>query len=186
MFYISTCPLVQNLHLCSKHRFLAANPPVVLSDSMLSLPSYLSGSQQISSAQTGVNETGNSSLPTRSTSTSTNCACPTTASPRARPTHPQLALLKVRWSGQCKGDVELFSHQHPSSTPVCYKSNVSGLLETLCQQKRGCKGPPHWLPGEEKEHSYYIQETGIEQQQDLCPSLRVHCSGRSTSTNTST
>lgn len=164
--------------------FLTTNPKVVLTYSMLFLPSYLPGSELISNISTGatVNQEEISSLPTQATSTHSNCACPVLASsPTASPTHLLLGLLNVTWTGQCKGDVELFRYQHSASSPVCYDSNVRRVLETVCKEKRGCKGLPRWKQGRTTEMGYFIQETGIKQ--ISCDSLCVQCSGRSTSTD---
>lgn len=165
--------------------FLAANPKVVLTSSMLFLPSCLPGSEQSSITTTGatVNKTVTASLPTQATSTLSNCACPVlTSSPTASPTRLKLGLLKVMWTSECQGHVEVFPYQHLPPLLVCDGSNVSRVLKTVCQERRGCRGAPHWKKGKTVEMGYLIQETGIEQVVN-CDSLRVQCFGRSTSTN---
>lgn len=159
--------------------FFAANPNVVLTSSMLFLSSCLPGSEQNFTAPTGATM---SSLPTQATSTSSNCACPVlTSSPTASPTHLKLGLLKVMWTTECHGHVEVFPYQHLLSVLVCHGSNVSRVFKTVCQERRGCKGAPRWQKGETAEMGYLIQETGITE--NNCYRLQVQCTGRSTSTN---
>lgn len=148
---------------------------------MLFLPSCLPGSEQSSIAGATVNETVTSSLPTQATSTPSNCACPVlTSSPTASPL--KLGLLKVMWTSECQGYVEIFHYQHLLSMLVCYGSNVSWAFKTVCQERRGCKGAPRWQEDRPTKMGYLIQETGI-QQKNNCSRLRVQCIGRSTTTN---
>lgn len=150
-----------------------------LTSSMLFLPSRLPGSEQTSSRPTAAVETQTVSSSTQATSPCSNCAC--LPSPTASATHLQLGLLKVRWRG-CQGHVELVHPQHQPPLPVCHDSNVSTVLENVCQERRGCGGAPRWHDGTKAETGYRLQETGIVQEKN-CVILRVQCSGRSTSTN---
>lgn len=148
-------------------------------------PSYLPGSEPILIQPTGavVNKTGNSSHSTQATSTRSSCVCPVLAStPTASLTQPQLGLLKVAWTGQCDGVVNLLLYRDLPSSPVCHNSDVSRLLKTVCIERKGCKGAPSWHQGRTPVTGYRIEETGIEQML-TCDSLQVQCSGRSTSTN---
>ncbi|CAG11167.1 unnamed protein product [Tetraodon nigroviridis] len=120
-----------------------------------------------------VNETSASTPPA---STHSSCPCPVLAStPTASPPQPQLGLLRVKWTGQCNGDVNLFLYRNLLSLPVCYDSNVTGLLGTVCKERKGCKETPSWHQRGTKTQGYLVQKTGIEWK--ICVSLQVKCSG---------
>lgn len=130
-----------------------------------------------------MNRTENSALPTQATTIHRNCDCSHLASfPTASSSHLQLGLLKVKWTSECKGNVELY--QHSSYSLVCHGSQkkIDSIFKTVCQERRNCKGMPHLSNGRTTENGVNFTDNGIKQVLS-CEALTVQCTGRSTGTN---
>lgn len=148
---------------------------------------HFPGSQQVALGPTGamVNGTGISSLPTPATSIHKNCNCSHLASssiPSSSLLQPD--LLKVTWTSECKGYVEMSLYQHPSSSPVCHGSQKEfhSILKTVCRERRNCKGTPRWSVGTATEHGVNSTDNTIKKGPS-CPIFIVQCTGRSTGIN---
>lgn len=148
---------------------------------------HFPGSQQVALGPTGamVNGTGNSSLPAPATSIHKNCNCSLLASssiPSSSLLQPN--TLKITWTSECKGYVEMSLYRHPSSSPVCHGSQMEfhSILKTVCREKRNCKGAPRWSIGTAMEDGINFTDNTIEKRPN-CPIFTVQCTGRSTGTN---
>ncbi|TNM85587.1 hypothetical protein fugu_007858 [Takifugu bimaculatus] len=136
------------------------------------------GSQQIGLRPAGamVNGTGNSSDPTPATSIHRNCNCAVLASsPTPSSSLLQLGLLKVAWTSECKGDVQLYQHSL-SSLAVCHGSQmkIDSIFKTVCQKRRNCKGAPRWSNGKNTENGVNLTDNGIKPVLS-CEALTVQC-----------
>lgn len=130
-----------------------------------------------------MNGTGISSHPTPATSIHRNCNCSLLAlSPTPNSSLLQPGLLKVIWTSECKGDVELY--RHPSSSLVCHGSQmkIDSIFQTVCQERRNCKGAPRLSKGRTTKDGVNFTDNGIKQVLS-CEALTVQCTGRSTATN---
>lgn len=70
-----------------------------------------------------------------------------------------------------------FSHPSNSSLPVCHGSekNIQSHFRNVCENKRGCKGVPHWAKGRAAlTTAYDITASGAEERTG-CDTLRVTC-----------
>ncbi|KAM9856691.1 uncharacterized protein cd5 isoform 2-T2 [Aulostomus maculatus] len=101
-------------------------------------------------------------LPPDILTNTSGCPCPTAVPTSSPAPAPVPGLITVTWTRQCEGDVLLFLH-HPSSSSLrCHSNstNIQTLLRNVCENKKGCRGSPHW------------REEG---DSNTCRTLSVHC-----------